>query len=1034
MNRIFTRIFWKVVCACICIMIVGCHMETSDSTSVKALFADPPVEYSSAPFWVWNDMLTEEQVISTLRDFAGQGIKQAIVHPRPGLMTPYLSDDWFRLWKIALKEAQRLKMNLWIYDENSYPSGFAGGFVPEAMPEAREQRLVLAQEKQPPQWSEDIIAVYHLNGDRFKEITQKIRSAEKMPESRYLVASVQRAKNSSWYGGKFYVDLLYPGVTEKFLAITLEPYRQQFGEQFGKRIPGVFTDEPRLWRRRGGLHWTGDLPDAFRKRWGYSLIDNLPSLFKPIGDWKRVRHNYFQVLLELFTERWGKPYYNYCRQYGLELTGHYWEHEWPRCTVVPDNMAMYAWQQRPGIDNLQNRYSESTRAQFGNIRSVKELSSVANQLGRKRTLCEAYGASGWDMRFEDMKRIGDWLFVLGVNTLNQHLSFVSMRGVRKGDYPPSFSYHEPWWDSYHIMEKYFSRLTAALCQGEQINKVLVIEPTTTVWMYQVDPNHKEQLMKIGDEFQQLVVAMAKAQVEFDIGSEYIIAEYGSMEGTLFNVGQRQYDTIVLPPLTENLNAKTMELIEAYAKGGGKVLCCGVPPAMVDGVPSESGRAASQSDSWKQVETADIPEMLLRQLNDGFAIHRPEDDKGILLHHRRQLDDDNQLLFLTNTSIDSPTLGVVESTARGVQQWNLTTDPAFSSYPFETTEHGIKADFELPPCGSLLLFLSTEPVESADANLTETVTIAPVESSRIRRIKPNVLTIDYVDIAAGGETNKSVYYSKASLFAFQKNGLDRNPWDHAVQFRDELIRMKFPPESGLEATYHFTIEGQVPQPLYIVIERPQLYTITCNETSVSASKSSWWLDRAFGKIDITSAAKVGKNAVTIKASPFTVYHEVAAAYLLGDFALKAADGGFVIVPQTPLDLGPWDKQGYPFYGAAVSYSQSFDIQQPAGRYYVRLPDWYGSVARVTVNGKEAGHIFHQPWECDITECITAGRNEIEVVVFGTLKNTLGPHHGKVRLGAASPGSFRKGPEPGPPPGDQYHTVGYGLFKPFELHRR
>ena len=56
---------------------------------------------------------------------------------------------------------------------------------------------------------------------------------------------------------------------------------------------------------------------------------------------------------------------------------------------------------------------------------------MANQLGLPRTLCEAYGAGGWDLRFEDMKRIGDWLYVLGVNTLDQHLSYVTIRGARK---------------------------------------------------------------------------------------------------------------------------------------------------------------------------------------------------------------------------------------------------------------------------------------------------------------------------------------------------------------------------------------------------------------------------------------------------------------------------------------------------------------------------------------------------------------------------------------------------------------------------
>ena len=73
------------------------------------------------------------------------------MHPRPGLMTPYLSEEWFRLWKVALKEAERLDMNVWIYDENSYPSGFAGGFVPDAMPESRGKGLEIREQQSPLQ-------------------------------------------------------------------------------------------------------------------------------------------------------------------------------------------------------------------------------------------------------------------------------------------------------------------------------------------------------------------------------------------------------------------------------------------------------------------------------------------------------------------------------------------------------------------------------------------------------------------------------------------------------------------------------------------------------------------------------------------------------------------------------------------------------------------------------------------------------------------------------------------------------------------
>ena len=161
---------------------------------------------------------------------------------------------------------------------------------------------------------------------------------------------------------------------------------------------------------------------------------------------------------------------------------------------------------------------------------------------------------------------------------------------------------------------------------------------------------------------------------------------------------------------------------------------------------------------------------------------------------------------------------------------------------------------------------------------------------IRRIAPNVLTLDFVDITAGGETQKNLYFYRANQLAWQKNGLPRNPWDSAVQYKDELISKKFPPDSGFEVTYRFTIDGAVPKPLCIVIERPDLYAITCNAAPVTATKDSWWLDKAFGKIDITAAAKPGENAVTLKAQPFTMYHEIAAAYVLGEFSLRSAPAG------------------------------------------------------------------------------------------------------------------------------------------------
>jgi hypothetical protein len=131
---------------------------------------------------------------------------------------------------------------------------------------------------------------------------------------------------------------------------------------------------------------------------------------------------------------------------------------------------------------------------------------------------------------------------------------------------------------------------------------------------------------------------------------------------------------------------------------------------------------------------------------------------------------------------------------------------------------------------------------------------------------------------------------------------------------------------------------------------------------------------------------------------------------------------------------WNAQGHPFYSAGVSYTESFDVKQKKGRYFAHLPSWYGSVAKVKVNGKDAGFIDAPPWELDVTKLIKAGKNEVVVTVIGTPKNLLGPHHGAAVLGAAWPGNFHHGPNPGPPAGDRYSTVGYGMFELFVLVNR
>ncbi len=994
-------------------------------TALRAQFPDPPAHFSTAPFFVWNGEVTESEIDKFLEDYRSQGVRAVFVHPRPGLITEYLSDRWFALVRHTVERARKLGMLVWLYDENSYPSGFAGGHVPAEMPESWRDGHGLVMKKLDritPEAASGCLVLLRREGEQFVEAPPPSPAAS---GDSYCFERAWYPK-SSWYGGFSYVDLLKPGVTERFIELTMRGYERTIGSEFGKTVPGIFTDEPNINPPApNSVRWTPDLFDQFHRRWGYDLKPHLVSLFEEIGDWRRVRHNYYALLLELYIERWAKPWRRYTESKNLLWTGHYWEHEWPNPRQGPDTMAMYAWHQTPGIDMLFNQFREDVRAQFGNVRSVKELSSVANQLGLRRTLSETYGGSGWELRFEDMKRLGDWEYALGVNLMNQHLSFQTLVGARKYDYPPSFGYHTPWWSQYHLLATYFARLSLALAAGEQINRILVLEPTTSAWMYAgAQPNPR--MMELGREFQAFITRLEKLQCEYDLGSENVMRHHGRIEKGRWIVGRRAYELFVLPPGTENLDGATAEGLEQFLRTGGRVLSFVDPPRRVDGTDTDriARLAAQYPKGWRKAAGLDDPEARRLLASDEF-----EQISGELFHHRRSLKD-GELLFLANASLERNAGAQLRLKGRSLMR----LDPAAGSivaHPARAEADRLAVSVELPPAGSLLLYVSPSgsatPIQPAPAERT----LPSSGTLTIRRLDPNALRIDYCDLKLAGAVHAGLYFYRAAERIFKHHGFNANPWDHSIQYRTTYVDRRFPPDSGFEASFHFELDGAVDRKtLRAAIERPSLWRVAVNGKAVTPLPDQWWLDRAIGLYDIGPHVQQGRNTITLVAQPFTPHHELEPIYIVGEFGAAPQVAGFRLVPPAPLTLGPWKQQNLPFYSHRVSYEATYRLDPSRHRYKVRLGRWSGTAAEVRVNGKPAGIIGWQPYEAEITEAAQRGENRIQVIVYGSLKNLLGPHHGKIERGLTSPWSFRNAPEK-MPPGANYDQLDYGLLEEFQV---
>ena len=51
------------------------------------------------------------------------------MHSRTGLATPYLGREWMKAVETCTQEAKKLGLEAWLYDEDRWPSGAAGGLV-----------------------------------------------------------------------------------------------------------------------------------------------------------------------------------------------------------------------------------------------------------------------------------------------------------------------------------------------------------------------------------------------------------------------------------------------------------------------------------------------------------------------------------------------------------------------------------------------------------------------------------------------------------------------------------------------------------------------------------------------------------------------------------------------------------------------------------------------------------------------------------------------------------------------------------------
>lgn len=551
--------------------------------------------------------MDDEEIRRQIGEMSKQGLHGFLIHPRQGMEVPYLSEMYFEKVRTAVEAAKERQMEVWLYDEFPYPSGISGGKVTLEHPEyacleltktcqvchggetarvygpwgrvifARAYRLVDGRCR----WDEfvdlkDFVGsgyvqdVFQMSGltkynkKRFfqGELSQFL--CWNVPEGDWKIYLYTEVVMKHFKYFENFIDPLNPDAVKCFLETTHDKYRQYIGDEFGKTVKGVFTDEVTAFPP---FHpWSVLLPGLVRQQSGLELTEYLPALTENMGEiTDRVRYAYWNAATEQFIESWDKQVYRWCEQNQLLYIG-----EKP---ILRSKELAYV--HVPGIDAGHQKFGSRAVLAEGNYRANgKVVSSAAHFYKKPAALCEAFHSIGWGMTIQDAKWIFDWLTVMGIDWFITHGAYYTTDGLKKHDAPPSSFYQMPWWKDVHELTDYVERLNGVLTAGTRHVSVLLLDPITSTWT-----ETDQRLAVLNEEFAEFQNELLRSGVDYYIMDPRLFAE-GTIreteEGTQYENCGDSYKLVVLPFMT-NLEAGAVRNLEEYVQKGGMLLAAGTLP-------------------------------------------------------------------------------------------------------------------------------------------------------------------------------------------------------------------------------------------------------------------------------------------------------------------------------------------------------------------------------------------------------------------------------------------------------------------------
>ena len=995
------------------------YKKAKDRQLEESLFRNPTSEYRGAPFWAWNGKLEKRTLIEQIEIFKEMGFGGFHIHSRTGLETPYLSDEFMDFVKLCNQKAIEEEMLCWLYDEDRYPSGAAGGMVTRDM-RYRARHLLLSQ-KQYPVFEKDretfdqliqqggkpkgyFLASYRivLRDGYLAEYDREDRNVEKKEspaprEGHLWYAYVCLAKEDPWYNGQTYIDVLNPSAVRRFIEVTHQRYWKAVGSEFGKSVPAIFTDEPQVsckscmhFAESSGdvtISFTDDLPETYQKAYGENLLDVLPELFweLPEGRVSLSRYRYHNHLADRFASSYADTLGKWCEDHGIALTGHLMSERtlYSQTLAVGEAMRSYRSFQLPGIDILCDAKEFST---------AKQAVSVAHQYGREGVLSELYGVTHWDYDFKGYKLQGDWQAALGITIRVPHLAYLSMEGESKRDWPPSIHYQSPWYREYSYVENHFARLNTALTRGKSAVRIGVIHPIESFWL-SFGPNDQTGAVRAqyDEDFENLISWMLYGLLDFDFISEALLPGLCPEAGFSLAVGEMRYRTIVVPDC-RTIRKTTFLRLKKFREAGGRVIFMGGIPFYMDVLPS--GEPALLA---KKCETIPFRRVSLLQALEPervLDVRFPNGRRSDNLIYQLREDGEGKWLFLCHVNrrhnrLDQPEKYRIRVKGKYNPILYDTLTGEIQPCPAEIVNQDTVILRDMYAEDSLLLYLkkgvpSTAPGKAAPFSLQRIDKLQDPVSFTLS--EPNVLLLDRAEYSFDqGEFHPAEEILRVDN-QFRKTLGYPSRMDHMMQ---PWAERNPEPEGHLLGLRYSILSNERVSDVKLAMERPETAAIRFNGTCVETAADGFFTDKAIRTVLLPDLEK-GENELLLEI-PFGRRTNVEWCYLLGHFGVRVA-GAHTWIEKAPeqLAFGDWVPQGLPFYTGNIIYQCPVTVKKEISDAVLEIPHFSAPVLVVHLDGIRKGVLAFAPHRLCLGR-LAEGRHRIDITAYGNRFNAFGTLH-------------------------------------------